>query len=80
MIWGLMISPLSQKWLIFTDLGQDLSQKVGVFLIFEPSLRAGFSDNMLVLLNKKSTFVLVSGFFGCCIFTVLFKYYSKGHF
>ena len=30
--------------------------------------------------NKKSTFVLVSGFFGCCIFTVLFKYYLKGRF
>ena len=29
---------------------------------------------MLALSNKKSTFVLVSGFFGCCIFTILFKY------
>ena len=34
-------------------------------------------DKMLAVLNKKTTFVLVSGFFGCCIFTVLFKYYLK---
>ena len=32
------------------------------------------------LANKKSTFVLVSGFFGCCIFTILFKYYLKSRF
>ena len=50
------------KWLIFTNLGQGLSQKVGFFLIFEPILRAGFFDKMLALSNKKSTFVLVSGF------------------
>ena len=37
-----------------------LSQKVGS--IFEPILRASFSDEMLALSNKKSTFVLVSGF------------------
>ena len=37
-------------------------------------------DEMLALLNKKSTFVLVSGVFSCCIFTILFKYYSKGLF
>ena len=35
---------------------------------------------MLALSNKKSTFVLVPGFFGCCIFTILFKYYSKSRF
>ena len=37
-------------------------------------------DKMLALSNKKSTFVLVSGFFGCCIFTIWFKYYLKSHF
>ena len=35
---------------------------------------------MLALSNEKSTFVLVSGFFGCCIVTILFKYHSKGPF
>ena len=49
-------------------------------LIFYPILRAGFFDKMLALSNKKSTFVLVSGFFGCRIFTILLKYYLKGHF
>ena len=77
-IWGL---PSSQKkWPIFTNLGQGLSQKVDFFLIFRPILRPGFFDKMLALLNKKSTFVLVSGFFGCCIFTTVFKQYSKGRF
>ena len=37
-----------------------------------------FFNKMLALSNKKSTFVLVSGYFGCCIFTILFKYYLKG--
>ena len=47
------------KWviIIFTNLGQRLSQKVVVFsLIFEPILRAGFFDRILSLSNKKSTF------------------------
>ena len=35
---------------------------------------------MLALSNKKSTFALVSGFFGCCIFTTLFNYHLKGRF
>ena len=39
-----------------------------------------FLDKILNYSNKKSTFVLVSGFFGCCIFTYLHKYCSKGHF
>ena len=69
-----------KKWLIFTNLGQGLTQEVGFVLILETILRACFSDKMLTLLNKKSTIVLVSGFLGCCIFTVLFKYYSKGRF
>ena len=63
--------------LISTKLGQGLSQKAGLFLIFEPILRAGFCDKMLALSNKKSTLVLVSGFFGCCIFTILLKYIGK---
>ena len=42
MIWGLVVPPLSQNWLIFTDLGQGLSQKVGYFLVFKSTLRAGF--------------------------------------
>ena len=39
-----------------------------------------FFYKMLALSNKESTFVLVSGFFGCCILTILFKHYSKGCF
>ena len=35
---------------------------------------------MLALSNKKSTFVLNSGFFDCFIFTILFKYYAEDHF
>ena len=34
--------PLSQKWLIFTNLGQGLSEKLCFFLIFYPILGAGF--------------------------------------
>ena len=45
-----------------------------------PGGEAGLFDKMLALSNKKSTFVLVSGFFGCCIFTILFKYYLKSRF
>ena len=77
MIWGSMVPPLSQKWLFFTNFGQGLSSKVGFFLFFWPILRAGFFDKMLALSNKKSTFVLISGFFDCCIFTSLFKNYLK---
>ena len=65
---------------MFTNLGQGLSQKVGFFLIFEPILRACLFDNMLALSNKKSTFVPVSGLFGSCTLTILFKYYLKGRF
>ena len=46
----------------FTNFGQGLSSKVGFFLIFSPILRVGFFDKMLALSNKKSTFVLISGF------------------
>ena len=37
-----------------------------------------FNKKMSALSNKNSTFVLVFDFFGCCIFTILFKYYLKG--
>ena len=66
-----------KKWLFFTNFGQGLSSKVGFFLMFWPTLRVGFFDKMLALSNKKSTFVLISGLFGCCIFTILFKNYLK---
>ena len=77
MIWGSMVPPLSQKVAIFTNFGHGLSSKVGFLLIFWPILRAGFFDKMLALSNKKSTFVLISVFFGCCIFTILLKNYLK---
>ena len=67
MIWGSMVPPLSQKVAIFTSFGQGLSSKVGFFLLFQPILQAGLFDKMLALSNKKSTFVHISGFFGCCI-------------
>ena len=60
--------------------GQGLSSKVCFSLIFWPILRAGFFDKMLALSNKKSTFVLISGFFGCYICTIFFKNYLKGPF
>ena len=80
MIWGLMVPLLFQKVASFTNLGQGLSQKVGFFLMFEPILTADCFDKMLALSNKKSAFVLFSRSFGCCIFTILFKYYLKGSF
>ena len=55
-------------------------QKLAFFKIFWPILRAGFFDKMLALSNKKSTFVLIFGFFGCCIFTILLKNYLKCRF
>ena len=54
--------------------------KVGFFSLFESILQAGFFDKMLALSNKNSTFAFVSGFFYCCIFTMLLKSYSKGRF
>ena len=63
-----------KKWLISANLGQGLSKKVNFFLIFERILGGGFFDKMWALSNKQSTFVLVSGFFGCCIVTILIKY------
>ena len=62
MIWKLMVPPLSRKVAIFTNLGQGLSQIVGFFLFLYSTLRAGFSDKLLAVSNKKSSFVLVSGF------------------
>ena len=58
----LMVPPLSQKWLFFSNLGQGLSQNVGFFFIIYPILKDGFLDKIIALSNKKSTFVLVYGF------------------
>ena len=60
-MWRLMVPPLSQKWIIFTNLGQGLSQKVDFFLIFEPILPADFFLQNVGSFKQKSTFVLVSG-------------------
>ena len=49
MILGLKVPPLSQKVANFTNLGQGLPKKVGFFLIFEQTLRAGFFDKILAL-------------------------------
>ena len=59
------------------NFGQGLSQKVAFFFIFEQVVQPVFLDKMLALSNKKPAFLLVSGFSGCCIFTVLSKYYLK---
>ena len=58
----LMVPPLSQKWLFFSNLGQGLSQNVGFFFIIYPILKDGFLDKMSALSNKKSTSVLVYRF------------------
>ena len=76
MISKLMVLPLSKKVAFFTDLGPGLSQKVGFFLIFEQIVRPSFLDKLLALSNKKSTFVLVFGVFGCCILTILPIYFK----
>ena len=57
-----MIPPLSQTWLFFSNLGQDLSKKLAFSSFFYPILEDSFLDKMLALSNKKSTFVLVYGF------------------
>ena len=51
-----------------------------LFLNFLANFTSWLFDEMLALSNKKSTFVLVSGFLGCCIMTILFKYYLKSRF
>ena len=73
MIWRLIVPLLSKNWLILTNLGQSLSQKVGCVIIVEPILPAGFLHKILAVSNKKSTFVIASGCLGCCVFTVLLK-------
>ena len=75
-----MAPPLFQKASIFYQFGSSLSKKVGFFLLFEPILQAGFIGNILALSNKKSSFVLVPGCFGCCSLIILPKYYLIGSF
>ena len=53
----LIVPPLSQKWLFFSNLGQGLSQNVGFFFIIYPIFKDGFLDKMLALSSKKSTFM-----------------------
>ena len=55
-------------------------QKLASSLFFSQFYELAFFYKLLAPSNKKSTFVLVYGFFGCCIFTVLFKYYLKSRF
>ena len=49
-----------KKCLLFTDLGQGLSQKFAFSYFLSQFYE--LADKMLTLSNKKSTFVLVSGF------------------
>ena len=77
MIWGLMALPLFHK---VANFWAKVCPKMLAFPSFLSLSLELALDKMLALSNKKSTFVLVSGFFGCCIFTVLFNYYLKGHF
>ena len=79
MIWGLMVPPLSQKWLIFASLGQDLSQKVDIFLIFSQFYQLAFLTKCWLFQTRNPPLSLfLAYFFGCCIFIVLFKSYLKG--
>ena len=68
------------KVVIFYQLLSRFVLKSWLFLNFFANFKSVFFDKMLALSNKKSTFVLVSGFFGCFIFTILFKYYLKSRF
>ena len=70
MMWGLMVL-CPKNWIIFTNLGQGLSQKVCFFLIFEQNV--GFFKQEIYL--RPCLWL-----FRCCIFTNLFKYYLKGRF
>ena len=54
--------------------------KSWLFLNFLANFTSWLFDKMLALSNKKSTFVLISGFFGCYICTIFFKNYLKGPF
>ena len=65
MIWGSMVPPLSQKVAIFYQFGSMFILKSWLFLNFLANFMSWLFDKMLALSNKKSTFVLVSGFFGC---------------
>ena len=81
MIWGLMVPPLPQKWLVFTNLGQGLSQKVGFSVSFEPILYAEFFDKMLSPSNKKSMFCPCFWLFWLLYFHIfLLKDHLKGSF
>ena len=55
-IYGLTFIPRSGYF--FTNLDQGLSQKVGIFLILEPILQAGFLDKMLALSNMLLFFLM----------------------
>ena len=55
-------------------------QKLAFSLFFSQFYELAFLTKSQPLSNKKSTFVLVFGFFGCCILTILFKYYLKSRF
>ena len=67
MMWRLMFPPLSQKVAKFYKV---CLKKLAFFLIFDSILQASFFDKMVALSNKKSTFDLASGFFGCRIFKI----------
>ena len=76
-----MVPPLSQKVAYSYLLRSRFVSKSWPFLNFLANFTNWLIfDKMLALSNKKPTFLLVSGFFGCCLFTILFKYYLKGHF
>ena len=80
MIWGSMVPPLSQKVAIFYQFWSRFVLKSWLFLNFLANFTSWPFEKMLALSDKKSTFVLISGFFGCCIFTILFKNYLKCRF
>ena len=76
-----MVPLCPKKWLFLLIWVKVCPQKLA-FLNFLANFKSWLFDKMLALSNKKTTFVLVSGFFGCYIFTVLFKYmyYLKSRF
>ena len=62
MIWGLMVPPLSQKVANCYLFGSRFVSESWLFLSFRANFTIWLFDKMMALSNKKSTFVLVSGF------------------
>ena len=75
---GLTFVP--KKWLVFTNLGKGLSQKVGFFFILVPILRAGFLTKCWLFQTRNQLLSLFTAFLAVGFITVLLKCCLKGRF